>query len=182
MINTASKVWTVERQYLLPVYQHLQVNGETVEEACRAAIACEDWSSAREDRDGARETVVTMIVEGEHPTPYDTPEGVQPHAVPARYAGIEVQDVLNLLAEVRGHVSLPAALAERVDAMIRHGDCNAIVVRDLGSGEEYVTTWAAFGAINGDDYGPAELVELKRQIMADGAVTVGMGFEVRKAR
>lgn len=56
--------YTVERQYMVPVYQHLVVEADSVEEACRKAIECDDWSTSKQDDDGARPTHVTAIREG----------------------------------------------------------------------------------------------------------------------
>jgi hypothetical protein len=53
--------YAIERQYLLPVYQHLVIEAETAEEACRKALEHDDWDGAAEDADGARETVITAL-------------------------------------------------------------------------------------------------------------------------
>jgi hypothetical protein len=53
--------YAIERQYLLPVYQHLVIEAETAEEACRKALDHDDWEGAMEDIDSARETVITAL-------------------------------------------------------------------------------------------------------------------------
>jgi hypothetical protein len=46
--------FVIERQYLLPVFQHLVVEADTLDEACQKAIHNDDWESAVEDGDGSR--------------------------------------------------------------------------------------------------------------------------------
>ena len=53
--------YAIERQYLLPIYQHLAIEAETAEEACRKALDHDDWDGAMEDIDTARETVITAL-------------------------------------------------------------------------------------------------------------------------
>jgi len=53
--------YVVERQYLLPVYQHLVIEADSAAEACRKAIDHDDWESAKEDGDGARKTTITAL-------------------------------------------------------------------------------------------------------------------------
>jgi hypothetical protein len=53
--------YVIERQYLLPVYQHLVVEADNVEDACRQAIEHDDWESAKEDFDNARATTIIAI-------------------------------------------------------------------------------------------------------------------------
>jgi hypothetical protein len=62
--------YVIERQYLLPVYQHLVIEAATLEEACSKAAEHDDWETAKEDGDGARPTTITNAVE----LPSDTPE------------------------------------------------------------------------------------------------------------
>jgi hypothetical protein len=78
--------WTFERQYLIPIYQHLVIEAETLDDACRIAlgnhptIAEPFWDGAKEDFDSARPTAVTMIVPGAHDNPHDG--GVLPVPIP----------------------------------------------------------------------------------------------------
>ena len=53
--------YVVERQYLLPVYQRLVIEADTVEEACEKAVDHDDWQSAEEDGDGSRGTTINAI-------------------------------------------------------------------------------------------------------------------------
>jgi hypothetical protein len=48
--------YVVERQYLLPVYQRLVVEADTVEEACDDV-----WEDAVDDGDGARATSINAV-------------------------------------------------------------------------------------------------------------------------
>jgi hypothetical protein len=63
--------YVIERQYLLPVYQHLVIAADSVADACRQAVEHDDWESAKEDCDGARPTTITAI----RPAPADFAEG-----------------------------------------------------------------------------------------------------------
>jgi hypothetical protein len=52
--------FVIERQYLVPMYQHLVVEVETLEEACRKAISDDiDWDTQEMDCDSARATTIT---------------------------------------------------------------------------------------------------------------------------
>jgi hypothetical protein len=53
--------YVVERQYLLPVYQRLVIEADTVEAACAKAIDHDDWADAVEDPDGARATSINAV-------------------------------------------------------------------------------------------------------------------------
>ena len=53
--------YVVERQYLLPVYQRLLIEADTVEEACEEAVDHDDWQSAQEDGDGSRGATISAI-------------------------------------------------------------------------------------------------------------------------
>src|SRR5215469_4966445 len=61
--------FVIERQYLVPMYQHIVVEAENLEEACKKAISSEDigWDSQELDCDSAGATTITnakMIPEG----------------------------------------------------------------------------------------------------------------------
>ena len=50
----------IERQYLVPMYQHIVVEAETLEEACTKAISDDnDWDTQEMDCDSARATTIT---------------------------------------------------------------------------------------------------------------------------
>ena len=67
--------YAIERQYLLPTYQHVFVEARSVEEACQQA--CEDplldWEGAQQDFDNSGATYVTAIVE----VPADAPADIR---------------------------------------------------------------------------------------------------------
>ena len=53
--------YVIERHYLLPVYQRLLVEADSVEDACWKAVDHDDWSDAVEDNDGAGATTISAI-------------------------------------------------------------------------------------------------------------------------
>ena len=60
--------YVIERQYLVPMYQHIVVEAENLEEACKKAISDDiDWDTQEMDCDGARATTISeakVIPEG----------------------------------------------------------------------------------------------------------------------
>src|SRR5271155_3171400 len=63
--------YAIERQYLLPVYQHLVIAADSVADACRRAVEHDDWETGKEDYDNARATTITAI----RPVPDDVADG-----------------------------------------------------------------------------------------------------------
>ena len=53
--------YVIERQYLLPIYQHLVIEADSVEDACRKAAGHDDWENAKEDGDSARATTIAAV-------------------------------------------------------------------------------------------------------------------------
>jgi hypothetical protein len=52
--------FVIERQYLVPMYQHIVVEAENLEEACKKGISDDiDWDTQEMDSDGARATTIT---------------------------------------------------------------------------------------------------------------------------
>jgi hypothetical protein len=52
----------IERQYLVPMYQHIAVEAESLEEACKKGISDDvDWDTQEMDCDGARRTTITSV-------------------------------------------------------------------------------------------------------------------------
>ena len=52
--------FVIERQYLVPMYQHIVVEAENLEEACKKAITDDiDWDTQKMDSDGSRATTLT---------------------------------------------------------------------------------------------------------------------------
>ena len=66
-------MFTVERSYLVPVYQHVTVEADDVAAACTAALdeAAHPWDNDKVDYESARETSVTAAWTG--PTAYEGP-------------------------------------------------------------------------------------------------------------
>jgi hypothetical protein len=60
--------FVIERQYLVPMYQHIIVEAETLEEACKKGIRDDiDWDTQEMDCDSARATTITeakMVPDG----------------------------------------------------------------------------------------------------------------------
>jgi hypothetical protein len=60
--------FVIERQYLVPMYQHIVVEAENLEEACKKAIGDDiDWDTQEMDCDSARATTITaakIVLEG----------------------------------------------------------------------------------------------------------------------
>lgn len=114
--------FTVEIQYLLPVFQHITVEADSVEAACALAVQHDNWDHAREDYDSARETTVTRIAEGEHHNPNDAPGDLQ-RLVPNEH--FEDADRKNL----RTVVLALRALAEFIPDIALH-DVQRMMQRD----------------------------------------------------
>ena len=57
--------YVIERQYLLPVYQHLAVEAPDLESACRYVLddGEHDWKDAQEDYESTRPTTIVSAVE-----------------------------------------------------------------------------------------------------------------------
>ena len=52
--------FVIERQYLVPMYQHIVVGAENLEAACTKAISDDiDWDTQEMDCDSARATTIT---------------------------------------------------------------------------------------------------------------------------
>ncbi len=52
--------FVIERQYLVPMYQHIAVEAENLQEACKKGISDDiDWDTQEMDSDGARQTTIT---------------------------------------------------------------------------------------------------------------------------
>jgi hypothetical protein len=52
--------FVIERQYLVPMYQHIVVEAETLEAACELAVSDDiSWDSQEMDCDNARPTTLT---------------------------------------------------------------------------------------------------------------------------
>lgn len=51
--------FTIEASYRLPVYRHVTVEAETVEEACRIVMEDEDWDDGKHDYESAGATYIS---------------------------------------------------------------------------------------------------------------------------
>jgi hypothetical protein len=60
--RTPMPKFVIERQYLVPMYQHIVVEAENLEEACRKGISDDiDWDTQEMDSDGSRGTTITSV-------------------------------------------------------------------------------------------------------------------------
>src|SRR6266481_3307289 len=60
--RTPMPKFIIERQYLVPMYQHIAVEAESLEEACKKGISeVVDWDTQEMDCDGARRTTITTV-------------------------------------------------------------------------------------------------------------------------
>jgi hypothetical protein len=72
-METAMPRFTLIRQYLPPVYQHLIIEAQRLEQACEKAIEHSDWGGSQEDYDNAREPTMECAAVGEWESPHDAP-------------------------------------------------------------------------------------------------------------
>jgi hypothetical protein len=118
-------VFTVESTYRLPIYRHRSYEAATPAEACRLAIADEDWSDTKEDRDSAGETHVTGVWKGR-----DSAYRAPPCPVPSQYQETlrrkadHFAEMLLLLKQLPHHddPSLRPDLLDRIAQAIAKGD------------------------------------------------------------
>jgi len=86
--------YAIERQYLVPVYQHVLIDAPDLDAACRQALDHDDWDSSETDYDNSRETTIAQAVE--IPPDFDLEQrspsecvytaGLEQLAIPARFA------------------------------------------------------------------------------------------------
>lgn len=76
-------LFTIEREYLMPVYQHIVIEAETPEAACAKAIEQDSWEGSRDDADNSGPTYITALCEGAHSDPYFP--GTERIEVPGRF-------------------------------------------------------------------------------------------------
>ncbi len=65
-------IFIIETTFRLPVYRRRRYAADTLAEACRLAIADDNWSQQKEDIDGSGDSYVTGIWP-EHIESYDVP-------------------------------------------------------------------------------------------------------------
>ena len=54
--------FVIERQYLVPMFQHIVVEAENLEDACKKGISDDiDWDTQEMDCDSARATTITAV-------------------------------------------------------------------------------------------------------------------------
>jgi hypothetical protein len=57
--------FTIEASYRLPVYRHVTVEADTVEDACRMVLEDEDWDDGQHDYESAGATYISGAWRGE---------------------------------------------------------------------------------------------------------------------
>lgn len=57
--------FTLTRQYLPPVYEHLVIEAQTLSQVCEKAIEHSDRGGSQEGYDNARETTIECAAAGE---------------------------------------------------------------------------------------------------------------------
>lgn len=117
--------FTVQVEYLMPVFMHVQVEAMNVEEACAKALDADDWEQAKDDYESVGPTYVTGIVRGEHEDVYSGGEHCD---VPKAHG--QLRTVLDMFG-VRLKREQFEALKELLDHSIEEGrsrmfeDCRA---------------------------------------------------------
>lgn len=86
-------IFIIETTFRLPVYRRRRYAADTLAEACRLAIADDNWSQQKEDIDGSGDTYVTGIWP-EDIEPYDAPT----LAIPPEFDEADCFDALLALA------------------------------------------------------------------------------------
>jgi hypothetical protein len=66
-------IYTIVKQYRVPVYTSEIIEAETLFEACTKAIESDDWGEARIDYESAGATHVVLAVLGAYANGYDAP-------------------------------------------------------------------------------------------------------------
>jgi len=66
-------IYTIVKQYRVPVYTSEIVEAETLFEACTKAIESDDWGEARIDYESAGATHIVCAVLGAYANAYDAP-------------------------------------------------------------------------------------------------------------
>jgi len=86
--------FVIERQYLVPMYQHIVVEAETLEKACAMAVSDDiAWDSQEMDSDNARATTITeakVIPDGYEVDPVQRLliAGTDPNSLPLDMLGL----------------------------------------------------------------------------------------------
>ena len=72
--------FTIETTYRIPVYRQRTYESRTLDQACRLAVADDDWSDQKEDYESAGETHITGAWPGR-----DTAYKVSPLVIPSEF-------------------------------------------------------------------------------------------------
>jgi hypothetical protein len=130
--------YAIERQYLVPVYQHLFIEAPNLDAACQQALDHDNWDSSRTDYDSSRETTIVCAVEipssktsfscraEANATEMIYQAGLPWLEIPHRFCGdddlarsaLEVRSPLLELAEIDAHGDDDPVLADRQRAIL----------------------------------------------------------------
>ena len=78
-------IFTLVKQYLVPVYKSEVVEADTLSAACTKAVESDNWRDAEIDYESARATYIAFAVRGAYHNAYDAPRQL-PLAVPPAFA------------------------------------------------------------------------------------------------
>ena len=78
-------VFTITKQYLVPVYKSEVFEAETLAAACAKAVESDNWRDAAIDYESARATYIVFAVRGAYANAYDAPRH-QTLAIPPAFA------------------------------------------------------------------------------------------------
>ena len=90
-------IFTLVKQYLVPVYKSEVVEAETLLAACTKAVESDNWRDADIDYESARATYIAFAVRGAYHNAYDAPHHL---AVPIPPAFSEAAAELRPAVEV----------------------------------------------------------------------------------
>jgi hypothetical protein len=104
--------FVIERQYLVPMYQHIVVEAETFEAACQLAMSDDiSWDSQEMDCDNARATTLTAAKA--IPYSYEVDAGQQVLTAGSDASGIALASFLyGDEPETGPHLEIPARFTD----------------------------------------------------------------------
>jgi hypothetical protein len=118
--------FTIETTYRLPIYRHRTYQASTLDDACRLAVADDDWRFERRDYECAGETYVTGAWRGADIAYRGTPLAVPPQFEETIQRKAEHFDVLlRLLKQVAGDLVIARSAIAEADSILAATPDNA---------------------------------------------------------
>jgi hypothetical protein len=115
--------FTIETQYMLPVFRHQTIEADTLEEACQIAVEDDDWEHAEESYDGSGDVHVSGAWEG------DRAYGDNPVTIPDEFLSEtekiqgDLIEALQMLADLCGEKGLyPISVEQALAAIAKAKD------------------------------------------------------------